>query len=369
MKRDKKISWINDEKKTVKITAKKKSKGIDDIKEVEIDFLDEQKTQYIQEEISRCENINELKEKILPLLSTQQTRVSRKISGMIDKLGCSQEAFGEICGVSRPTVSKWCNGSIPKNREQFLKIGMAAGYNIEEMNIWLQRYGRYPGLYSKTLEDCVCMYVLSQENITNKIEKYNSILNSIKLNIIHDKEEEAENISTSKFDIKLSKVKSEEELENFIERNIALFSIAFNKFYSYALANIMANSAGSVNELSYGQGWSSSLIKVVSAIRQKKWYPTRNKIISLGLHLTMDHEQIDEMLSLAHMEPLCAKNLFESAIIFILEDASLHNLMDKNGENYDPDDLCRYAKKVLGKLNNNEIDLFISEISEISDEK
>lgn len=211
--------------------------------------------------------------------------------------------------------------------------------------------------------------VLSQKNITNKIEQYNSILNSIKLNIIHDKEEEAENISTSKFDIKLSKVKSEEELENFIESNIALFSIAFNKFYSYALANIMANSAGSVNELSYGQGWSSSLIKAVSAIRQKKWYPTRNKIISLGLHLTMDHEQIDEMLSLAHMEPLCAKNVFESAIIFILDDASLNNLMDKGGENYDPDDLCRYAKKVLGKLNNNEIDLFISEISEISDEK
>ena len=83
----------------------------------------------------------------------------------------------------------------------------------------------------------------------------------------------------------------------------------------------------------------------------------------------MDHEQIDEMLSLAHMEPLCAKNVFESAIIFILDDASLNNLMDKGGENYDPDDLCRYAKKVLGKLNNNEIDLFISEISEISDEK
>ena len=49
MKRDKKISWINDEKKTVKITAKKKSKGIDDIKEVETDFLDEQETQYIEE--------------------------------------------------------------------------------------------------------------------------------------------------------------------------------------------------------------------------------------------------------------------------------------------------------------------------------
>ncbi len=140
-----------------------------------------------------------------------------------------------------------------------------------------------------------------------------------------------------------------------------------DKFYSYVWANICANYTDSVFELAEGQGWSSSLRQCVSAIRQKKWYPTRNKIISLGLHLSMDHEQIDEMLELAHMEPLCAKNIFESVILFILDDASLNDMMNENSDTFDPDDLCRYAREILEKLELPEIELFISELAEIDD--
>ena len=82
------------------------------------------------------------------------------------------------------------------------------------------------------------------------------------------------------------------------------------------------------------QGWSSSLRQCVSAINQNKWYPTRNKVISLGLHLSMDHEQIDELLELAHMEPLCAKN----------------------------------AREILSKLKLPEIDSFLAELPEEDDE-
>ena len=40
---------------------------------------------------------------------------------------------------------------------------MIAQYDIERMNQLLQRYGRYPALYSKNLEDCVCIFVLNAE--------------------------------------------------------------------------------------------------------------------------------------------------------------------------------------------------------------
>ena len=125
--------------------------------------------------------------------------------------------------------------------------------------------------------------------------------------------------------------------------------------------------AGSVFEMAQVQGWSSSLRQCVSAIRQNKWYPTRNKIISLGLHLSMDQEQIDEMLVLAHMEPLCVKNIFESVIIFILENASLNNILDMNSDDYDPDELCNYARKILSKLEISEVEEFISELPEVDD--
>ena len=55
-------------------------------------------------------------------------------------------------------------------------------------------------------------------------------------------------------------------------------------------------------------------------------------------------------------------------IMFILEDASLNNMLDADSEEYDPDELCRYAREVLSELELPEIDSFISELPEIEDE-
>jgi hypothetical protein len=330
-------------------------------------------TFYIRDEISKCEDLDELKEKIFPLIHSQKEEWSGKINGIIQTAGVTKTKFADLCGVSRVSVDKWCKGSIPKNRETFLRIGMAAGYNVEKMNQLLQRYGRYPALYSKSLEDCICIYVISHEYGDKTIEKYQYILNKIKENIIRDENAEVmDNISTVKFDAKLSAVKDEDELEQFITDNIAMFANAYHKFYAYVKMNISANYmepayADSVFEMAEVQGWSSSLRQCVSAIRQNKWYPTRNKVISLGLHLSMDHEQIDEMLELAHMEQLCAKNIFESVIMFILDDASLNDMLDMESEDYDPDELCNYAREILERLELPEVVDFISELPEVDD--
>lgn len=330
-------------------------------------------TIFIKDELSKCEDIEELKEKIFPLIRTQQEEWSFKINQIIQEKGYTKTKFAELCGVSRVSIDKWCKGSIPKNRETFLKIGMVAGYNVEKMNQLLQRYGQYPALYSKSLEDCICIFVISHNYGEETIEKYQYILSRIKESIIRDDNADiTENVSTEKFDVKLSAVQDEDELEQFITDNIAMFANAYHKFYAYVKMNISANYmepafAGSIFEMAEVQGWSSSLRQCVSAIRQNKWYPTRNKIISLGLHLSMDHDQIDEMLRLAHMEPLCAKNIFESVIMFILDDASLNNVLDITSEDYDPDELCNYAREILCQLDLPEIEDFISELPEVYD--
>lgn len=328
-------------------------------------------TVYIRDRIAKCEDLEELRENIFPMIKTQREQWIRKINEIIGTSGYTKSKFAELCGVSRVALNKWCNGAIPKNRETFLRIGMTARYNLEKMNQLLQRYGQYPALYSKNLEDCVCIFVVGKEFGERTIDQYNYILNKIKENIIRDDEANAENLSTAAFDEKLSNVKDEDALESFINENSAIFSMAYHKFYAYVKMQIMANFqdfGGSVSELAQGQGWSSSLRQCVSAIRQSKWYPTRNKIISLGIHLSMDHDQIDEMLELAHMEPLCAKNIFESVIMFILDDASLNNLLDTESDEYDPDELCRYAREILLGLDLPEVDAFISELPEMDDD-
>ncbi len=327
-------------------------------------------TVFIKDEISKCEDIDELRERIFPMINSLQEQWKHKINEIIEDSGLTKSKFAELCGVSRVAVNKWFNGSIPKNRETFLRIGMVARYDREKMDQLLQRYGQYPALYSKSLEDCICIFVLQNYPGDETLTKYNFILDRIKENIIRNNENGTD-VSTELFDEKLSNVKNEDELERFVSENSAIFVTAYHKFYSYVKMHIMANYegfGGSVFELAEGQGWSSSLRQCISAIRQNKWYPTRNKIISIGLHLSMDHDQIDEMLGLAHMEPLCAKNIFESVIMFILEDASLNNMLDAESDEYDPDALCRYAREVLDALDLPEIESFIAELPEIDDD-
>lgn len=330
-------------------------------------------TLYIKDEISKCEDIDELKEKVFPMLKEQQEHWKGKINEIISGSGLSKEKFGKAVGVSRQTVNKWCNGSIPRNREDFLKIGMAAGYNREEMNRFLMRYGRYPALYSKDLGDCVCMFVLGQNYGEETLTKYNYILDKIKNNLQIDENAEAEDIDTLDFDEKLSDVKNEDDLEYFINENSKTFKTAYNKFYAYVnmyMKDYMFGTS-SIYELALVQNWSSSLRQAVSAINNHKWYPTRKKIISLGLHLCMEHEDIDEMLALAHMEPLCAKNIFESIIMFILDDASLNDLLNKESEeeDFDFDAFFEYARDILSEVDLPEVEDFISELSEVDEDE
>lgn len=328
-------------------------------------------TLYIKDEISRCESLDELKSRIFPMIQSQKEQWKRKVNEIISVNDYSKVKFAELCGVSRVAVDNWCKGAIPKNRETFLKIGMAAKYDLESMNQLIQRYGRYPALYSKSLADCVCIFVLSHDFGTEAISQYDYIMNRIKENIICDGRTEQGDISTEQFDEKLSEVQDEDALEKFIQENVDIFATAYHNFYAYVKLYININYqrfASNISDMAEAQGWSSSLRQCVSAIRQNKWHPTRNKIISLGLHLSMDHEQIDEMLKLAHMEALCAKNVFESVIMFILDDASLNNMLDTESEEYDPDELCRYAREILSELELPEVDAFISELPEMDDE-
>jgi hypothetical protein len=333
-------------------------------------------TIYIRDEIIQCDNIEDLKEIIFPLIRSQQEEWEDKFNQIIAESGQTKTEFAKRCGTSRVTIDKWCKGAIPKNRETFLRIGMAAGYDEANMNKLLMRYGRYPGLYAKSLEDCVCLYVMEHGSDDALLEQYQYILKKIRENITGSSGQAAQGeMETKIFREKLSDVTSESELEQFIHENSSVFQNAYHKLYAYIKMNIESNyymvseeTRQNIHDMAVIQGWSSSLRQCVSNIRQGKWYPTRNKIISLGLHLGMDHDQVNEMLELAHMEPLCAKNIFESTIMFILENASVIGYLDMDQADYNPDGLCEYAREVMSELDLPEIEDFLSELPEVDDE-
>lgn len=150
----------------------------------------------------------------------------------------------------------------------------------------------------------------------------------------------------------------------FVQQKAAIYKNQYHKFYDYVELFIQKNllsdatKEDNVHLLANSQQWSSSLRQCVSEISQKKWYPQRNKIISLGIHLNMDVEQINEMLGLAQMEELCAKIPFESAIIYALENAKLEDKIYCDGT----DELCLYVKKVLEDLEFEGVEFFLEEL-------
>lgn len=324
----------------------------------------------VEEMMESCDNTDDLKDNILPLLASQKKQWKAKINKIIDEeLHCTKSEFALKVGLSKQTVSKWCNGSIPKTRDRFIRIGLAAGYDIDEINELLQKYGNYPALYSKNLEDCICIYVRLHYTQEEVLEKYEEISQRIK-GMIHSQVALKEVKDTNTLEKELAKVQSDEELEAFCKENSSSFSTAYRKLHVYIWEVFDDKKskirATSINNMANGQEWSKSLKDCVYEIRKGNWYPTRNKIISLGLHFCMTKEEINEMLTLAGMRPLYAKNVFEHVILYILTSAELNDFY-VNDENYDIDSLCNYARGVFDELAVPDFDFFLDELPEVEE--
>ncbi len=320
------------------------------------------------EAVAGIDSIAELKKYINETVQVTQSNWAHYFTSVIlPATGLNQAKLAEKMSVSRAAVSKWVNGAVPKDRERFIKLGLLARFDESGINRLLQRYGRFSALYAKTLEDCVCLYVLRHPTVESNFDRFNNILERIRGKAIMS-HITGSDMSTVLLDQQITQTSNDAELEQFIEENAVVFAMAYHRFRATIKASLLSNAAGCENiyQLAEQQQWSASLRQIVSFINQDKWIPTRNKIISLGLHLLMDREQIDEMLEMVYMEPLCAKNVFECVIIYILEDAKLNEYMDLQSDATadDPDRLIHYARRVIEEIDFPEVQPFISELAE-----
>lgn len=308
---------------------------------------------------------------ILDHLRDQKEEWGKIIQNILAENQYTISKFADLCGVSRATVNKWLKGSVPQNRETFLKIGFAANYSLEQMNNFLTRYGRYPKLYAKSLEDTVCIFVLSSDAIEHSYHACQEILQLIQNEMGSEWNDSSIIEETSMVIIQLVSISSVPKLLQFIQKNASIYKKQYARLYAYIKMFLRMNlledftNEDTVSLLADSQQWSASLRRCVSEITQNKWYPQRNKIISLGIHLNMNADQINDMLSLAQMETLYVKNPFESAILYALEKA------DAEGEIYPDgtDSLCIYVKNVLEKLEFTDIKFYLEELPQYAYEE
>lgn len=307
-------------------------------------------------------SLAELKSQYLLNVRQMKSSWSEQIRKIMDQHGYTPQTLATLCGVSRSGVVRWLEGSLPSSRDIFIRIGFAAGYNLQEMNRFLQRYGRYNKLYAKSLEDSVYIFVLNSETLPHTYAVCQELLERLRSRL-HRSEDTLEG-ETGRLSQALLSLETSDELEQFIQGNLSQYRTVFAKFYNRVEEHIEAlnwscgldrGGAGlrppfSVSRLADTQGWSASLRRSVSEIRQRKWFPRRTKIISLGLHLNLNREKIDELLELAYMEPLCAKNPVEGAIIFAVLDAEVCDLIPPPEMRDASTGLCDYVREVLEQL-------------------
>jgi hypothetical protein len=204
------------------------------------------------------------------------------------------------------------------------------------------------------------MFVLESDSLEHTYDNYVKILDLVKREFGESVDILSEAHSTGYLADCFAELRDLEQMVEFAKENVPSYRQAYARLYSYINAFLLVNleseftAAGdgrraSFHAMATESRWSSSLRQCISEIRNKKWFPLRHKVISLGLHLNMDTDAINRMLQYAQMEPLYPKNPIEATIIWAINEAKLCSENDEiipDGSSA----LCEFVKDVLIRL-------------------
>lgn len=295
------------------------------------------RTNDLYQTLAKCEDLNDM-QLFLDRHSEYFTDWKAFINYLLDSGGYSYTQFARLCGISRNTIISWCeDGKIPRSREQFVRIGFAVNMSLNDINDFLQRYGKYPKLNAKNIEDAVTIFSLhSHLNYDQCLELKKHFL-SILEHILNERKHSKEYtyFSTNQIESELLTVKSLIDFETFVDKNAKAFVNCYVNLSDFIDSYISLNtqhtseSSGTLNGFLRESIDNPRLIAgfntMVSKLKCHGTIPSRIHLIALGIHLRMTAEDINTMLDFAGMEPLCAKDKLESIILFAAEYAVIQN--------------------------------------------
>lgn len=284
------------------------------------------------EQVINCEEIDELKE-FLNKYSPYYSRWRDYVNDILLNNSLSYEKLGKICGFSKNTIKSWVkNNKLPKSRDVFIKFGLGLRCTLHEMNYILQRYGRYPKLYSKSLEDAICIYVIShypEDESINAYQEYKKLkekyLSMIQIKnkrqfLIDSKDE------TLQMEENIIQAENEKDFMQFVKEHHVEYMNSYYKLLDYIISFVKAeNMESSYHSLVVGKNMDKGYEKMISNLRNWGEVPNRKRLIALGINLNMSLGEINTMLSYANMERLCPKDKIECIILFVLANIDVSN--------------------------------------------
>lgn len=297
------------------------------------------RTDDLYNRITKCEDINDMRV-FMNRHSGYFTDWKAFINYLLDSGGYTYTNFAKLCGMSRNTIISWCEqGKIPRTREQFIRIGFAVNMSLDDMNHFLQRYGKYPRLNVKNIEDAVTIFSLCNGLNYNQCLELKEHFSFILCDVLKKRKSignrEFIYFSTDQLELELISIKTLLSFEKFVEKNAKAFANSYVKLLDFIDSYVALNTIDSpdtpgtlnafLNEKLDNPAIIAGFNTMISKLRCYGTIPARIKLIALGIHFCMTPDDISSMLRLAGMEPLCAKDKLESIIIFAAECAIIQN--------------------------------------------
>ena len=311
----------------------------------------EKKTKELNDQIVECYGRREFEELIRENEGLFRDWES-KIGPMLDngpRGKITNEQMAEAFGLSINCVSGFRHG-IPAKRRSVIMIAALLQLSVAETNDLLSRWAKFHKLYAKNPEDAIWMYILNNGGSDRPRELFGAyweIYTDMRRQELR-KRGTLLHQDTVMLEEQINRVRRadgvlpQEDVEfvRMMKEYIKIYEDGYQKLVDYIeeqFIRVSESHSGLLTEdeltvlkenkkitpnilFENDKSYKNRFYTRIRSIRRKHEVPKRAFLISVGIRLAMSSVQINKMLRLAGMQPLCAKDRMESALIFYLEE-------------------------------------------------
>ena len=325
-----------------------------------------QKLEQLELQISQCESTVEFEELVSSNAEVFGFGWKDYMEPLLNRHGLTPNMIAWGCDVVVKTAKSFYN-KIPTKRTNVIMLAVMMGLSVEETNDLLMQHAYFQRLYPKNPDDAIWIYLLERGGSVepkNLFDAYKAQYEKLRkvyagsqggqlpmetgiaydhiglmaskgsVNVVHDQvfSEMMLKLMPS-FDQSYRKLLAYIELhfpylerEDALDQGLVELEEALRKKRRGVFGgkkkkqgHVIEDKRSTPNEV-FDENYAKKYYKRYEKIKQNGTIPQRNFLVSLGVRLNMSVPQINQMLELAGMGPLCAGDRLEAAIIYYLEE-------------------------------------------------
>lgn len=255
--------------------------------------------------------------------------------------GLSYIKIARGCGVPE-RFAKSLVHKIPPKREYVIMLAMMMGLSVDQTNELLVGMAEFQKLYSRNPSDAIWIYLLEKGGSQNPralFREYYAVYRNLKRE--YRRQEASKPMDTV---IALQRIveqahntelrRGAEQVEFIVDTNFEemIWTIlpSFENGYQKLLDYLDSFFYDVHSDNGFGQmvqenlAWKEAYYRKICALRQNQIIPDRAFLIVLGKRMGMNPVQLNRMLELAGMGPLCPRDRLDESVVVYLEEKNCH---------------------------------------------